>query len=170
MLRLTRALLPALLIFSLAMFSGCAKKPADGAAQQLEAGSMGQEEPLVSEANDMANAPTIDGMMPVFFDFDSADIRADMIANMEGNSDFLKANPQLAVRVIGRCDPRGTSEYNMALGERRALSAKNYLVNLGIDEARLSTISYGEERLLKQGDDELSYAQNRRADFVKPKR
>ncbi|THB70525.1 MAG: peptidoglycan-associated lipoprotein Pal [Desulfobulbaceae bacterium] len=167
MLRRIQALLPALLIISLVMFSGCAKKPVDGADQQQGEG-MGKEEPLVTKPTDMSNAPTIDGMMPVFFDFDSSDIRSDMVSKMEVNSDFLKANPNLAIRVEGRCDPRGTNEYNMALGERRALSAKKYLVNLGVEEARLSTISYGEEKPIKMGDDELTYAQNRRADFVKP--
>ena len=68
--------------------------------------------------------------------------------------------------IEGNTDPRGTNEYNMALGERRALSAKKYLVNLGISDSRLSTISFGEERLLMHGHDELSWAQNRRADFV----
>jgi peptidoglycan-associated lipoprotein len=72
----------------------------------------------------------------------------------------------VAIRIEGNCDPRGTKEYNMALGERRALSAQNYLIRLGISEARLSTVSYGAERILLHGQNELAWAQNRRADFV----
>ena len=72
----------------------------------------------------------------------------------------------MTIRIEGNCDSRGTNEYNMALGERRALSAKKYLVNLGVVESRLSTVSYGEEKMLLHGHDELSWSQNRRADFV----
>ena len=78
----------------------------------------------------------------------------------------MKKNAGMEIRIEGNCDPRGTNEYNMALGERRALVAKKYLVNLGIPKANLSTVSYGEERILVQGDDEAAYAQNRRDDFV----
>ena len=70
------------------------------------------------------------------------------------------------IRIEGNCDPRGTKEYNLALGERRALSAQKYLVNLGVDASRMNTVSWGEEKLLLYGHDELSWAQNRRDDFV----
>lgn len=105
------------------------------------------------------------GMFPVYFDFDQSEIRQDQIKRMEANADFITSN-SYDIRIEGNCDPRGTNEYNMALGERRALSAQKYLINLGVDAAKLSTISYGEERLLLQGDDELSWAQDRRDDFV----
>ena len=105
-------------------------------------------------------------MLPVYFDFDSSDIRKDQESRIEANADFLSSQADTNIRIEGNCDPRGTSEYNMALGERRALGAKKYLVNLGISDSRLSTISFGEERLLMHGHDELSWAQNRRADFV----
>jgi peptidoglycan-associated lipoprotein len=78
----------------------------------------------------------------------------------------MKQNSSATVRIEGNCDPRGTKEYNLALGERRAQSAKKYLVNLGVDESRLSTVSWGEEKLLLYGHDEISWAQNRRDDFV----
>ena len=167
MLRKIQALLPALLILSLVLFSGCAKKEADEAMKPgTDSEAMGKEEPLESKAIGISEGRTSDGMLPVYFDFDSADIREDQVSRIEVNSDFLKKNPAMAIRIEGNCDPRGTKEYNMALGERRAQSAKKYLENLGIQESRLSTISYGKERLLLHGQDELSWAQNRRDDFV----
>ena len=105
-------------------------------------------------------------MLPVYFDFDSASIRSDQVDRIETNAQFLKENQAISIRIEGNCDPRGTKEYNLALGERRAQSAKKYLVNLGVDESRMSTVSWGEEKLLLYGHDELSWAQNRRDDFV----
>ena len=81
-------------------------------------------------------------------------------------ADFLKKNPNVSIWVEGNCDPRGTKEYNLALGERRAQSGKNYLSSLGVDASRITTISFGEEKLLLFGHDEMSWAQNRRDDFV----
>lgn len=167
MLRKIQAILPALLILSLVLFSGCAKKEADEAMKPgTDSGAMGKEEPLESKAIGISEGRTSDGMLPVYFDFDSAEIREDQVSRLEVNSDFLKKNAAFQIRIEGNCDPRGTKEYNMALGERRAQSAKKYLENLGIAESRLSTISYGKERLLLHGQDELSWAQNRRDDFV----
>jgi peptidoglycan-associated lipoprotein len=79
---------------------------------------------------------------------------------------FLKDNPNVRTRIEGNCDERGTNEYNLALGERRAESAKNFLLSLGISPDRIETISYGEERPLAAGHNEDSWAQNRRDDFV----
>lgn len=167
MLSRIQALLPALLILSLVSFSGCAKKEADEAMKPgTDSGAMGKEEPLESKSIGISEGRTSDGMLPVYFDFDTSDIRNDQISRIEVNGDFLKKNAMLKIRIEGNCDPRGTKEYNMALGERRALSAKKYLENLGISEARMTTISYGKERLLLHGQDELSWAQNRRDDFV----
>ena len=108
------------------------------------------------------NAP----LLPIYFDFDKSNIRQDQRDRIEKNAEFLANNKTVRVRIEGNCDERGTNEYNMALGQRRAMSAKKYLVNLGIAENRLDTISYGEERPLLFGHDEYSWAQNRRDDFV----
>ncbi len=163
-----QALLPALLIMSFLMFSGCAKKAADEEVMKpsTDAGAMGKEEPLESKPIGISEGRTSDGMLPVYFDFDNSNIRTDQVSRIEVNADFLKKNSGYNIRIEGNCDPRGTNEYNMALGERRALSAKKYLENLGVGEARMTTVSYGEERLLLHGQDELSWAQNRRDDFV----
>ncbi|MBU0907947.1 MAG: OmpA family protein, partial [Proteobacteria bacterium] len=93
-------------------------------------------------------------------------VRDDQKARLEGNADFLGAHRKVVIAIEGNCDERGTNEYNMALGERRAQNAKKYMMNLGIADDRMFTVSYGEEKPLLYGHDELSWAQNRRDDFV----
>lgn len=107
-----------------------------------------------------------EGLSPVYFDFDQATIRPDMTDRMVMNADFLKKSPNSSVVVEGNTDERGTNEYNLALAERRAQNTKQYLVELGINSARIRTVTYGEERPLFTGQDEDSFAQNRRADFI----
>ena len=134
-----------------------------GQAESLE--TMPSEE--VSEgAVDALEGRTSSGLFPVYFDFDRSFIREDQALRLESNASALKQNPAVNVNIEGNCDERGTNEYNMALGERRAMSAKKYMVNLGIDSSRMNTISYGEERPINRGHDELSWSQNRRDDFV----
>jgi len=105
-------------------------------------------------------------MQPVYFNFDQATIRDDQIPRLEHNGDYLKNNPSRNVVIEGNTDERGTNEYNLALGERRAINAKNYLVELGVEPDRIRTVSYGEERPLFPGHDEDAWSQNRRDDFV----
>ncbi|XOF32563.1 MAG: peptidoglycan-associated lipoprotein Pal [Candidatus Electrothrix sp. YB6] len=105
-------------------------------------------------------------MQPVYFDFDKSTIRADQISHIEHNADYLKSNMAGKVLIEGNCDEFGTNEYNLALGERRAMSAKKYLIKLGVAGSRIRTVSYGEERPLFIGSEESDYAYNRRADFV----
>jgi peptidoglycan-associated lipoprotein len=102
----------------------------------------------------------------VNFDFDRYDLRPDVREILKGHAAWLKANPQSRVEVEGHCDERGTSEYNLALGAKRAESAKRYLVELGISPSTLSTISYGEELPLCREQNEACWAKNRRAHFV----
>jgi peptidoglycan-associated lipoprotein len=163
-----KAMLPVLLCMSVITLSGCGKKSETDQALKVEdkGEAMGVEESLESRPLGISEGRTTDGMLPVYYDFDSSDIRKDQIPRVEVNADFIKKQSDYDIKIEGNCDPRGTNEYNMALGERRALNAKKFLVNLGVNEAKLSTVSYGEERLLLQGHDELSWAQNRRADFV----
>lgn len=163
-----KAMLPVLLCVSVMTLSGCgSKKETDQAMKaEVKGEAMGVEESLDSKPLGIGEGRTTEGMLPVYYDFDNSNIRKDQVARVEVNADFIKNKKDYEIRIEGNCDPRGTNEYNMALGERRALSAKKYLINLGVDEAKLGTVSYGEERLLLQGQDELSWAQNRRADFV----
>jgi peptidoglycan-associated lipoprotein len=99
------------------------------------------------------------------FGYNEADIRAEDQSNLDRKAAILQANPGLRVRISGHADDRGSDEYNLALGNRRAAAAKRYLENKGIDPARIEVISYGEERPLAQGADEASWAQNRRDEF-----
>ena len=103
---------------------------------------------------------------PVYFDFDKSFIRPEYRPTLTEKAEFLKDNPNVHIRIEGNCDERGTNEYNLALGERRAESAKGFLASLGISPDRIETISYGEERPLAVGQNEDSWSQNRRDDFV----
>ncbi len=98
----------------------------------------------------------------VFFDFDKSDLKPDARATIEGWAAFLREFPSVTITVEGHCDERGTREYNLALGERRASAVKNYLVALGTNPNRIATISYGKERPAVLGSSEFAWAQNRR--------
>lgn len=102
----------------------------------------------------------------VFFDYDQYNIRADQRGTVEALAAWLDTNPSVTLTIEGHCDERGTREYNLALGERRANSVRDYLVALGINPARLSTVSYGEERPAVLGSNESAWAQNRRGVFA----
>lgn len=102
----------------------------------------------------------------IHFDFDKYDLKPEARDILSGLGDWLIAHRDFEIAIEGHCDERGTKEYNLALGERRADSAKNYLVNLGVDGARITTISYGEELPLDPGHTEEAWAKNRRDHFV----
>ncbi len=116
--------------------------------------------------------PTIDELnrngvlKTVYFEYDKSDLSDATRATLQSNASWLKSHPGRAVRVEGHCDERGTVEYNLALGQRRAASVKDYLVGLGIDASRLKTVSYGKERPADPGHDDAARAKNRRAEFV----
>lgn len=114
-------------------------------------------------------APVVPAPPPlkdVFFDFDRSVVRNDQKDALNDNAGWLKANTGAKLIIEGHCDERGTAEYNLALGERRAKAAKDYLVGVGIAPDRISTISYGEERPFVLGHDESAWKWNRRAHFV----
>ncbi len=99
----------------------------------------------------------------VFFGYDSSVLSSEAQSTLARQASWLQANPNLVIAVEGHCDERGTREYNLALGERRATAAKNYLVSLGVDRSRISTISYGKEHPEVLGSDEDAWSKNRRA-------
>ena len=103
---------------------------------------------------------------PIYFDFDQAGINSEMAPVLSANATYMKENPNAVIIIEGNCDERGTNEYNLALGERRAINTKEYLVDLGVNPVRIRTVSYGEERPLFIGQNELDWSQNRRADFI----
>jgi peptidoglycan-associated lipoprotein len=105
-------------------------------------------------------------LKPVFFELDSSDVNAEGQSVLNADAAILKKYPTWTVTVEGHCDERGSAEYNLALGERRAVAARAYLVSLGIAADRLRTVSYGKEFPFDPGHDEAAFAKNRRAHFV----
>lgn len=159
--------------------AGCAKKPAPEpvaptpppAAEKPVVSEMparpvpGLQEQAVTELPVAPETVAIAGLQRIHFAFDQYILSDQAREVLAGNAAWMKANPGARVVIEGHCDERGSDEYNLALGERRALAAQSYLVSLGIDSGRLSTISYGEERPLAPGRGEEAWAQNRRAEF-----
>lgn len=113
-----------------------------------------------------AEALTDLNIQNIYFDYDKSDIRPDAREILKANAEIFNKNGNATIVVEGHCDERGTAEYNMALGERRAQETKQYLVNLGINASRIETISYGEERPLDNRSIEEAWAQNRRVQFL----
>lgn len=112
-------------------------------------------------------APTASGStQPVYFAFDDYSLSADAQGQLNKLGEFMKGSATAVIQIEGHTDDRGSVEYNLALGQRRAQSAKNYLVQLGIDPSRLPTMSYGEEKPAAEGNDESAWSRNRRDEFV----
>ena len=139
------------------------------------AGSQGTDEETPytgSEWNESPTpTPTGDGApmgsaQTVYFDYNKSDIRGDARETLKGNADAIGSGDGGTITVEGHCDERGSTEYNLALGERRANAVKRYLVDLGVPSSRLRTVSFGEDRPAVQGHDESAWRYNRRADFV----
>lgn len=107
-----------------------------------------------------------ENLSPIYFDFDQAGVSPGMMEVLITNAEYLKTIPDTMVTIEGNSDERGTNEYNLALGERRAINTRQYLINLGIAADRMRTLSYGEERPLFLGQDEDAYSMNRRVDFI----
>jgi peptidoglycan-associated lipoprotein len=105
-------------------------------------------------------------LKPVFFGLDVAEVDAEGQRILQANADVLKRYPTWQISIEGHCDERGTAEYNLALGERRAVAARNYLVSLGVPGDRVKTVSYGKEFPFDPGHDEEAWSKNRRAHFV----
>ena len=100
------------------------------------------------------------------FDFDKSNLTTEAKTILKANVEWLKKNPKISIQIEGHCDSRGTIEYNLALGEKRAVIVKKYIMALGVKKERLSVISYGKERPLVKEDSEAAWAKNRRANFV----
>jgi len=108
---------------------------------------------------------SIDELRTINFDFDKYDIRSDARNILAQNAEYLKDNTSVEIQIEGHCDERGSTEYNIALGERRANATKDYLVDLGVDASRVATISYGEERPVDDDSNPVAWAKNRRSEF-----
>jgi peptidoglycan-associated lipoprotein len=146
-----------------------AKAEAERLAKEKEAKAKEEfEKSLVAK-----RTPGIEGevfesslLKDIHFEFDKYDIRPGDTAILKGNAELLRKYHKVKIQIEGHCDERGTNEYNLALGERRANSTKNYLLSLGISPERISTISYGEERPSDPGHNEEAWTKNRRAHTI----
>ncbi|OGQ98213.1 MAG: peptidoglycan-associated lipoprotein [Deltaproteobacteria bacterium RIFOXYA12_FULL_61_11] len=140
--------------------------PAPAAAEQeppetpIEESSPAGEDPVVS-ADQLASQ-----FERIYFNYDEASLTSAARMSLKKNARLLMDNPEVSVTIEGHCDERGTNEYNLALGSRRAQSVRDYLIDLGVAESRLSTVSKGEEEPLVLEQTDAAFAQNRRAEFV----
>jgi peptidoglycan-associated lipoprotein len=134
-----------------------AKRRADSIAAAADAARA-----AAAAAGDLKNA--LEAM--VHFDFDQSELRPEDRAILDAKVPILQANPNVTLRIAGYTDERGSDEYNLALGQRRAATVKRYLIDHGIADARMETVSYGEEHPIAQGSDESAWSQNRRAEFT----
>jgi len=185
-----------LLFMGMAIYSGCAKqplvtsdKPMGGPAQsavQTGAKSTPAQEKPAAVAASSATAPVAEqiqkkakgsesaatatdlqsALQKIYFDFDSSKLSDASRQTLATNYEVLKKNTSIRIRIEGNCDEHGSDEYNLALGERRAQAAANYLNKMGIPGERISTISYGKEKPTDPGHDENAWAKNRRDEFV----
>jgi peptidoglycan-associated lipoprotein len=124
-----------------------------------------ERERMAREAAERANAVKADLAAMINFEYDQATVRSVDQGTLDRKAAILGANPNVRIQISGHADERGSDEYNLALGNRRAAAAKRYLENKGIDGSRMEVVSYGEERPLNQGSDEAAFAQNRRDEF-----
>lgn len=148
---------------------GCAKKQTvapTGDTGKTEAKDTRPTDTGQGDQGGAVNTEPSSKFRTIYFDFDRYNLRDDAKADLRKNIDVMKAEADLKIIIEGHCDERGTVEYNLALGERRAKSARDYMVSMGIKGDRLSTISYGKERPAAFGHDEEAWAKNRRAEFV----
>jgi peptidoglycan-associated lipoprotein len=187
-------LIVATLVIGTALFVGCAKRPATtaasapaptgtattgatgGAASRPTTPMTPATPPATARAAPATPAPTarpqpkefvaVADLKPIYFDFDKYDIRPADAKVLDANARWLKSNTNQLVLIEGHCDERGTNEYNLALGERRAKSAMNYLVSQGVQASRITIISYGEERPVCTQRNEECWSKNRRAQFL----
>lgn len=167
--------LSVLLTLAMLLAVGCAKKPTTDNGKVTETEMQQEKVTGVSEqpVTEMGSSSTsgqttmgkvVSSLMRVNFEYDQYVLTADARATLKNNAAYLKAKG-VRVQIEGHCDERGSDEYNLALGEKRALAVKNYLISLGVAADRLSIISYGEEIPLVMASTEAAWAQNRRAEF-----
>lgn len=172
------------LILGLLIFTGCAEKKSvvtsdTGQSQQVTEPTTQQKDAMAtkekSESQDVTSDKSVDlekmarmksPVSDINFDYDSSSIRPDAREILKASANYFMKNRISSIIIEGHCDERGTNEYNMALGERRAQETKKYLVNLGIKESMMKTVSFGEENPLNPNSNEEAWAANRRAHFV----
>ena len=157
--------------FLVLFVAACATKPKD-AADSSGSGSSSSDSSVEGTISETAGSGIVAGSQEdlivnvgdrVFFGYDSSDLDSDALELLQDQVAWLKQNSNVSVTIEGHCDERGTREYNLALGEKRAQAVKNYLIGLGISPDRVSTVSYGKERPAVVGSNDGAWAQNRRS-------
>lgn len=166
--KLSLVIVSAFLVFGLGACKS--KKTAEDTAAPVESGSESgtpalDSTPMSFDASG-SDSGKISGLKSINFEYDKAALTAEAKKRIQGNADWLKGQDGVKMQIEGHCDSRGSIEYNLSLGERRAQAVKNYMVSLGINADRLSIISYGKEKPLSNGDSESDHQKNRRANFV----
>lgn len=163
-----RTLMVCIFIAALVSSVACSKKQVapnyadDNTAPELEETDLGAGEFTAIDPSD----PVLSAIFKnILFNYDQFSLTPQACTSLDSIAEWMKNNPRKILMIEGHCDDRGTNEYNLALGDRRANSAKTYLVQLGIDSARIYTISYGEERPIAAGNTESAWAKNRRDEF-----
>ncbi len=168
---MVRKLMVTMLMLSLGLMTACGSKNkkddstagAAGAAGEPDANVANKDMSFDSEGSDSGK---IGGLKTVFFEYDQSNLNESAKSQLKNNADWIKKNPGSIVQIEGHCDSRGSVEYNLALGERRAKAVKGYLAGLGVEGKRLTIISYGKEKPITTGDSDSEMAKNRRANFV----
>jgi peptidoglycan-associated lipoprotein len=184
MIRISRFAVVSVALAALAVASGCSSKPKASSASSAAASAASPAGPTerVPEPTDITVTPDGSGpdgaavsveemnrrgyLKDVFFDLDRSDVRSDQRELLEQNAGWMRKRPEVRIIIEGHCDERGTAQYNMALGERRAQTVTDFLVALGITPSRIQVMSYGKERPFSRGHDDNAWAQNRRAHFA----
>ncbi len=157
---------------ALMLMASCASKPkttdtGEGAATGGDANTtpvIGTQDIAVDPQG--SDSGKINGLTTVFFEYDQARLTSDARKKLTSNAEWIKSNPAFTVQIEGHTDERGSVEYNLALGERRAKSVKAYLESLGVDAKRMTIISYGEEKPIDPSHEDTAWSKNRRANFV----
>jgi len=144
-----------------------AQAKSDAEIKALNQGSV-NERPISDASSALKDPASLLAKRSVYYDYDRFDVREEFSAIVAAHADFLQENSKIRIRVEGNCDERGSTEYNLALGQRRADSVKRALTVLGVPADRIEAVSFGEEKPRATGQDEDSYAENRRSDIVYP--
>lgn len=168
-----------LLALTLLLAAGCAKPATDTSDIPEEACEVTEGAPVVEEVPSFSDEPVVEPiatpvvepvampvLAPIYFEFDQHTLSDTARETLQENMRYMQANPAATIVIEGHCDERGSDEYNLALGERRAIAAQQYLISMGIAPERVRTISYGEEKPVDLASTEIAWAKNRRAEFV----
>lgn len=137
-----------------------------GGPEEIATGAVDEPAGGLKEVRPGAATATVSELRTVYFDYDSFQLSQEAAQILEANAQWIKEHSDVNIQVEGHCDERGSNEYNINLGQKRAAAVREYLAKLGVDPNRISTVSYGEERPIDPGTDEAAWAKNRRAQFL----